>query len=150
MNTALHLTIATPERTMVDATDVRAVRAADESGSFGLLPGHADLLTVLPASVVRWRDGTGETRYCAVRGGVLSMTGGQSVAIACRRAQIGTDLSALESDILATRAEEGDAERRARVAQMRLHARAIRQMMRYLVPGTTNPLHLPDAEGGSE
>ncbi len=50
---------STPAAILIDADDVRSLRAEDESGAFGVLPGHADLLTVLPPSVVRWtRDGT--------------------------------------------------------------------------------------------
>ena len=61
MTDALHLTITTPATVLVDRDDVARVRAEDESGGFGILPGHADLLTVLPASVVRWRSGDGAT-----------------------------------------------------------------------------------------
>ena len=49
----LHLTIATPAAVLVDADGVASLRAEDESGAFGVLPGHADLLTVLPPSVLR-------------------------------------------------------------------------------------------------
>ena len=51
MRGALHLTITTPMAMLVDAADVRSVRAEDESGHFGILPGHSDYLTALPASV---------------------------------------------------------------------------------------------------
>ena len=129
---ALRLTIATPAAILIDADDVRIVRAEDESGAFGVLPGHADLLTVLPPSVVRWtRDGE-PTRYCALSGGVLTVSGGDRVAIACRRGTLGDDLDRLEADVAAERAAELDADRRARVEQTQLHARALRQLMRYL------------------
>ena len=132
MSSALRLTIATPSAILIDADDVRSLRAEDESGAFGVLPGHADLLTVLPPSVVRWtRDGK-PTRYCALSGGVLTITGGDHVAIACRRGAIGDDLEMLEADVAAERAAEIDADRRAKVEQTRLHARAVRQLMRYL------------------
>lgn len=140
MNGALHLTIATPEATIVDARDIRSIRAVDASGGFGLLPGHADLLTVLPASVVGWRAVSGARRYCAVRGGVLTVTAGKHVAVAARQAQLGERLDVLEADIAAARASESDADRIARVAQMRLHARAIRQLMRFLAPDTPDGL----------
>lgn len=134
MSRVLRLTIATPKAAVVDARDVRAVRAMDESGSFGMLPGHADLLTVLPASVVRWRDQSDAVHYCAVRGGVLTVTGGAHVAIACRQALLGDRLEDLEAEIHASRSAEEEADKRARVAQAQLHARAVRQLMRYLVP----------------
>jgi len=45
------------------------------------------------------------------------------------------DLAALEAAVAAQRLSELDADRRARVEQTRLHARALRQLMRYLKPG---------------
>ena len=125
----------TPEKQVVDAHDVRSLRASDESGSFGILPGHADLLTVLVPSVVRWRNADGEEQLCAVRGGIFTMSGGNRAAIACRQAVLGDRLDELEANVASANAEEEDADRRARVAQLQLHARAVRQMMRYLVPG---------------
>jgi F-type H+-transporting ATPase subunit epsilon len=73
--------------------------------------------------------------FCAVRGGVLTVTGGREVAVACRQAQLGYRLEDLGAQIAAARAAETDADRRARVAQTKLHAHAVRQLMRYLVPG---------------
>jgi F-type H+-transporting ATPase subunit epsilon len=150
MNATLHLTITTPSTVLVDSAHVRSVRAEDESGGFGILPGHADLLTVLPASVVRWRGGDDVGHYCALRGGVLTVTQGHHVAIACRQGAVGDDLAKLEADVRAMRAAETDADRRARVEQMRLHARAVRQLMLYLRPGGPGFAETPSPkEGGS-
>jgi F-type H+-transporting ATPase subunit epsilon len=135
MTSGLHLIIATPAKLLIDVGNVRSLRAEDDSGAFGLLPGHADLLTVLPPSVVRWSAQGGSTSYCALSGGVLRVAGGTTVAIACRRGVIGSDLSGLRGEIEAMRLAELDADRRARVEQTRLHARALRQLMRYLKPG---------------
>ncbi len=132
MSGTLRLTIATPAAILVDVDDVVSVRAEDASGSFGVLPGHADLLTVLPASVVRWTRKDRSTRYCALSGGVMTISAGDRVAIACRRGTLGDDLDKLEADVAAQRAAELDANRRAKVEQTRLHARALRQLMRYL------------------
>jgi F-type H+-transporting ATPase subunit epsilon len=140
MSHGLHLTIATPESALVTLAGVRSVRAMDESGSFGILPGHADLLTVLPPSVVRWHEDDGTERYCALRGGILTLTGGRNVAIACREGLCGDRLEDLETQVAAMRERQSEAERKARVAQTQLHARAVRQLMRYLTPGDTDPL----------
>ncbi len=128
----LHLTIATPAAVLVDADGVASLRAEDESGAFGVLPGHADLLTVLPPSVLRWTRAGEPTRYCALSGGVLTVSGGNRVAVACRRGALGDDLDRLQAEVAAQRAAELDADRRARVEQTQLHARALRQLMRYL------------------
>ena len=135
MSKSLRLTIATPASILVDADNVRSLRAEDESGAFGVLPGHADLLTVLPPSVVRWTRDSEPTRYCALSGGVLTIVGGDRVAIACRRGALGDDLETLQARVAAARAAELDADRRAKVEQMQLHARALRQLMRYLSGG---------------
>lgn len=144
---ALHLTVTAPGDVLVDAAGVRSVRAEDESGGFGILPGHADLLTVLPASVVRWREASDVVRYCVVRAGVLVVSGGERVSIACRQGAVGDDLAALEEEVARSRAKETDVDRRARVEQMRLHARAVRQLMHYLRPGSSGP-HEPVTPDG--
>lgn len=63
------------------------------------------------------------------------MAGGVHAAIACRQAVLGDRLEALQSEVAAANAKDADVDRSARVAQMQLHARAVRQLMRYLVPG---------------
>ncbi len=132
MTAGLHLTISTPSSVLVELPDAISVRAEDASGGFGILPGHADFLTVLPASVVRWRDGAGEAHYCAQGGGIFTVTGGNRVLVACRQGTLGDDLSTLEAQVQAMRAAGVDADRAARVAQTRLHANAVRQLMRLL------------------
>jgi F-type H+-transporting ATPase subunit epsilon len=81
---SLHLKISTPAALLVDSRDVLSLRAEDESGGFGVLPGHADFLTVLPACVLRWRERDRKARYCAGRGGVLTVSGGWQATVACR------------------------------------------------------------------
>ena len=144
MSATLHLTITSPMAVLVDAEDVRSVRAEDVSGGFGVLPGHTDLLTVLPASVVRWRKADGAEHYCAVRGGIFTVSNGSQVSVACREGVLGDDLERLEVAIHAERAELSDADRRARVEQTRLHARAVRQLMRYLRPEQPQGGQTPD------
>ena len=43
----MRLLVTTPSRSSSIATDVRHVRAEDETGAFGILHGHADFVTVL-------------------------------------------------------------------------------------------------------
>jgi len=47
----------------------------------------------------------------------------------------GTSLEVLEAQVDAARAAQLDAVRRARVDETRLHAQAVRQLLRYLRPG---------------
>jgi F-type H+-transporting ATPase subunit epsilon len=134
MSGTLHLTVTTPAQILVDAGDVAAVRAEDQSGSFGILPGHADLLTVLVPSVVRWRTADGAARFCAVRCGVFTVSAGRNVAIACREGILGESLENLEAKVRTVRAQQLEADRKARVEQVRLHTLAVRQLLRYLRP----------------
>ena len=147
MSGPLHLTITTPAAVLVDRADIVALRAEDESGSFGILPGHADFLTVLEACVVRFRDGADGVHYCAMSGGVLSVEDGRRIAIACRQGTVSDDLTALEGAVDAMRSAESDADKKARVEQTRLHAHAVRQLMHYLRPGqggTVAPASAPE------
>ncbi len=134
MTAALHLRIATPAEVVVDCDNVRSLRATDRSGSFGILPEHADLLTVLPATVVEWADMDGSRHFCAVRGGVLTVTEGCDVTVASRHAVKGAALEDLESIVEEARRSEIEADRNARVEQVRFHAQAVRHLVRYLLP----------------
>jgi len=134
MNSTLHLTITTPQQILVTAENVVAVRAEDRSGSFGVLPGHADLLTALIPSVVRWRTAEGAVRFCAVRGGVFTVSQGRNVALACREGVVGDSLDELEAKVRTVRARQLEADRKARAEQTRVHALVVRQLVRYLRP----------------
>lgn len=128
----MKLLITDPLQVVADCDDIASLRAEDESGSFGILPGHADLLTVLTVSVVSWRHTDGRRGYCAVRRGVLTVRNGSHIAIASREAQRDGDLATLETSVLARFATEADAEKAARVAALRLHTQAIRRIVQAL------------------
>jgi F-type H+-transporting ATPase subunit epsilon len=131
----MRLRITTPLTVVIDADAVQVVTAEDASGSFGIQPHHADLLTSLVVGVVSWRDRAGARHYCAVHGGVLTVTGGQDVAIATREAIAGDDLATLDQTILAQFGAAAAAERSGRVDSTRLQLQAIREMVRHLRPG---------------
>lgn len=130
----MDLVITTPTAVAASVIGVAHLRAEDESGAFGVLPGHADLLTALVPSVLTWRLADGREGHCAVRGGVLSVADGARIAVATREAVVGDDLHALEHDVLArfhrAREEEGE----ARTGARRLHLAAVRHILAYLRP----------------
>ena len=130
----MRLLITTPLSVVVDAQGVSAVVAEDASGSFGILSGHANLLTALAVSVVAWTGEDGRRRYCAVRGGTLSVEGGATVAVASREAIAGDDLDTLEQTVLARFRADREVERIEHVESTRLQLAAIRQIMRHLRP----------------
>ncbi|MCG7600886.1 F0F1 ATP synthase subunit epsilon [Halomonas sp. McH1-25] len=135
-----HLVVAAPQQILVDRDDIVALRAEDASGSFGLLPGHVDCLTVLTPTVVRWRCQAGRLGYCAINSGVLSLVG-HELRIACREGVTGDDLDALEARVHQAREYQQDNVRQARVEHLRLHTQAVRQLVRYLRPGSETTLH---------
>ena len=136
----MRLLITTPTAVIADEPNVASVRAEDETGSFGILQGHADFLTVLSVSVVAWRHADERERYCAVRRGILRVTGGNEVAIATRDAITGDDLDHLEQVVVGQLRSELETERMARTESLQLQMKAIRQIVRYLRPERTGIL----------
>jgi F-type H+-transporting ATPase subunit epsilon len=50
---------------------IASLVAVDDSGQFGILPGHETLVTALAAGLIRCRLADGSTRHLACTGGVL-------------------------------------------------------------------------------
>lgn len=133
----MRLRIVTPLSVVVDE-DIDSLRAEDESGSFGILSGHAPFLTALTISIVSWRKDESE-RFCAVRGGVMTVGGKAApsavIDIATREAVAGDDLATLDSEVLARFQADADEERTEHVETVRLQLNAIRRMISRLHPG---------------
>lgn len=132
MTKAMPLRIMTPLSVVVDQTMI-SLRAVDASGSFGILPGHADFLTRLAMSVVTWTTPDGVPHFCAVRGGALTMRAGQ-VAIATREAVTGDNLEQLDREVLSRFRADLDKERVEHVETTRLQLNVMRQMLSRLQP----------------
>jgi F-type H+-transporting ATPase subunit epsilon len=132
----MKLRIVTPLTVVVEQDGVSAIRAEDDTGSFGILPGHADFLTSLSISVVSWKDAHGARHFAAVRRGVLTVTTGQDVSIATREAIVGNDLAFLGDTVLRQFRADTETERTEHVASTRLQLTAIRHIMRHLRPGS--------------
>jgi F-type H+-transporting ATPase subunit epsilon len=130
----MRLSILTPLTVAVDEDGILALRAEDASGSFGILPGHAEFLTSLAISVVDWKRADGSRHYCAVRRGMLSVTGGRTIAIATREAVPGEDLLNLHEVVLSRFRASQETERAEHVSSTRMQLAAIRQIMRRLRP----------------
>ncbi|CAN5788262.1 F0F1 ATP synthase subunit epsilon [soil metagenome] len=128
----MKLRITTPLTVVIDDAIVTSLRAEDASGSFGILPGHADFLTCLTLSVVSWTGVDGARGYCAVRRGVLSVEADQRIAIATREAVLGDGLQTLDQDVLTRFRADSETQRTEHVASARLQLNAIRQLVRNL------------------
>jgi F-type H+-transporting ATPase subunit epsilon len=130
----MKLVVSTPLAIAVEADDVAHLRAEDETGAFGILPGHADFLTVLAISVASWRDAAGHEHHVALRGGMLEMRGGSHISIASREAVSGDDLAWLEGEVLARFRRQQADEQAARTDAQRLYLAAIRRIRQMLRP----------------
>ena len=133
----MRLTIVTPLAVVVETDRVAHLRAEDETGAFGILPGHADFLTALAVSVVTWRDAGGAEHHVAARGGMLEVRGGEAISIATPEAVPGDDLQRLEAEVLTRFRHEVAEEHAARTDAQRLYLAAIREIERFLRPGAT-------------
>jgi F-type H+-transporting ATPase subunit epsilon len=127
----MRLRITDPTAIVVDR-EVASLRAEDASGGFGILRGHADLLTALEISVVSWREVDGRAGYCAVRNGILNVHGGQIIDIATREAHVSDDLDQLENVVIAGYRQHREAERTTRTASAKLRMQAVRRMVEAL------------------
>lgn len=130
----MKLRIVTPLAVVVDEDGVVALRAEDASGGFGILPRHADFVTSLTVSVVGWESADASRHLCAVRRGVLSVSGGWDICVATREAVVGDDLATLEDRVLARFRADLEAERTEHVETTRLQLNAIRRIMQHLRP----------------
>lgn len=140
----MKLTISTPLAVVVEAEDVMHLRAEDETGAFGVLPNHADFLTVLAMSVMSWRDLRDAEHHVAVRGGLLEVRNGDTIAVATREAVPGDDLVQLETEVLARFRRQIEEEHTARTDAQRLYLAAVRQIFHVLRPELS---HLPPRSG---
>jgi F-type H+-transporting ATPase subunit epsilon len=68
-----HLNIVTPSSIAV--REIQAVQLTDETGSFGILKGHDDFLTVLQPSLGYYIDADGKEMFIAVDGGIFCIRG---------------------------------------------------------------------------
>ncbi len=73
-----------------------------------------------------------------MRGGLLTVSGGADVAIATREAILGDDLASLEAVVRGKLAAEVEEERQARSHAEQFRIQAIRQIIGYLRPQTTD------------
>ncbi|MYM57107.1 F0F1 ATP synthase subunit epsilon [Thalassovita mangrovi] len=131
----MRLTVSTPTAMIEDVEDVRHVRAEDETGAFGILPGHTDFVTVLPISVVTWQAEDGREGFILVRQGVMTVRDGSRVEIAARggyRHDELPELGAAVWDELRRADEEEDV---TRTTDTRLHLATMRQVERVLRAG---------------
>lgn len=92
----LQLQLRTPHGLVVDRA-VQAITAEDRSGWFGIGPGRADLVAVLPPGLLTFRDAEGEV-FVALAGGLLEMQRGRCRVLA-REAVLSRDLDEIADQL---------------------------------------------------
>ena len=128
----MKLLVTTPLAVVVDAQNVRYVRAEDQTGAFGILQGHADFLSVLTVSVITWQDNDDVEHHVVVRGGLLTVREGNQVEVATRQAEVDDSLAELGRTILQRFKADEAAQQSRRIEATKMHLAAIRQLQRYL------------------
>lgn len=66
----------------------------DASGSFGILGGHARMMTILQLGLARFRIANGDQRYLATSGGVLYFRDDE-LTVCARRIFVGDDIETI-------------------------------------------------------
>lgn len=144
----MNLMVTTPTAVVAEVDGILHIRAEDRTGAFGIAPGHADFVTLLTVSVVSWTAERGKEGFVLVRGGVLTVQGGQHVEIAARDAYREEDLADLGDRALAELRKADEAEDVTRTVDTRLHLATMRQVERVLRAGRPDaPPPLLDRRG---
>lgn len=112
------LELVTPER-MLFHDNVEAVRAPGVLGSFGLLAGHAPMLTELATGLVKLTLLTGEEAFIATSGGFLQVTRDKVLILA--------DTAELSEEIDVERARATAQKARERLSAPGIDAEALRR-----------------------
>lgn len=109
---------------------VEEVRARDATGSFAILPGHADFVACLVPSLVEWREPGGRRAFAGVPGGILRVVGGRCVEILGRRVYRGDSAAAVASSLADAMHRDSAAAEGARHAIDRLEAEIVGNLVR--------------------
>lgn len=127
---AIALKVLLPEKILLDRA-VRKVVAEGQSGSFGLLPRHADFVELLIPGILAFvpveSDGD-EVVFVAVDEGVLVKCG-PTVRVSVRNAVVGPDLGDLETTVRERFQRIDEREGAMRTALAKLESEVIRSFM---------------------
>lgn len=93
----LSLHVRTPSSLVLEI-DVRALRAEDHDGWFGVAPGRIELVAVLPPGLLIYRDADDHEAYVALSRGLLHVQGAHCWVMA-REALASSDLRTVEAEL---------------------------------------------------
>jgi F-type H+-transporting ATPase subunit epsilon len=123
---SLDLEIIAPHRVIARCRAV-ALQAADESGRFGIWPGHENFLTVLVPCVFRYRGEDGHESFAAVDGGVLLLEDGR-ISVTTRDAVVAERLDEVADKAAAMLDARKDREQAARTGFAELQTSLLREL----------------------
>ena len=122
----MRLLITVPTHVLLDEPVVKVVAESPE-GSFGLLPRHLDLATLLVPGLLTFTRPDGDEAIVAVDHGTLVKVGDR-VRVACRRALLAGDLQEAEQAVRERFLFESEREKLARAALARLEIDVVRRL----------------------
>ena len=125
----MKLRILTPTEVVLEQDAVH-VTVEDQTGSLGIRPGHAALVTALVPGIVQTRTEGGSEHYIAVNGGVM-LVNSDTVEIVSRQAIQGTDIAQLENNVLSEFEKDVEEDRANRAAFEKLRLNFMRGVIDY-------------------
>lgn len=81
MAATFHLSIVSPDRTVVD-TEVLSVSAPGTEGYFGIWGSHVPMMTALTTGIIEYREANGIKSHAAIGGGFLEVSGSNVIILA--------------------------------------------------------------------
>ena len=125
---AYHLEIVTPEGTRYSGS-VERLQAPGSQGSFGVLAGHAPMITSLMVGSLHFvEESGGDRRQLACSGGFVEVLGDR-VTVLAETAEFGTDIDLARAEAARDRARERLRQRDG-VDEARAHAALGRALIR--------------------
>lgn len=100
----MKLKIITPERLVVEETQVDSVTAKVSGGMLGILPRHAPLMAPLEIGVMHYVS-QGRKHPLAVMGGLLTTTDGETVMVFSDAAELSSEIDVIRAQHAKDRAE---------------------------------------------
>ncbi|MEM0952110.1 MAG: ATP synthase F1 subunit epsilon [Cyanobacteria bacterium P01_H01_bin.74] len=100
----MQLKLITPDRVVVDESNVVSVSALAVDGSVGIMANHAPFVTPLDIGIVTYKHENGQKTALAVMAGMLQ-TDGKTVTIISTAAEKSTEVDALRAEEAKKRAE---------------------------------------------
>ena len=131
----MKLRVYTPTDVVLECEAVH-VTVEDPSGSLGIRPGHAPLVTPLVRGILIAREAGGRERYVAVNGGAM-IVNRDRIEVVSRQAVASRDLARLEDTVLAQFERETEKDRADHVAFEKMRIDFMRRLLQFEKAGET-------------